>query len=83
MYASIRRCRHMYGNYVILVQTWTHVIVNRSIGKILTTDPRLVASQVYIFAVTWTQSCIDVTHIQSTTLCWTSNSYCHLTSLYI
>jgi len=43
-YASVRPYRHTYGNYGIRLQTWTRVIVNRCIGKIIARDLSLVAS---------------------------------------
>jgi len=54
MYASVRPYRHTYGNYGIRLQTWTQVIVNRCIGKIIARDLSLVASRQYRMAVTWT-----------------------------
>ena len=53
-YASVRPYRHTYGNYGIWLQTWTRVIVNRCIGKIIARDPSLVASWLYRTAVTRT-----------------------------
>jgi len=43
-YASARPYRHTYGNDGIRLQTWTRVIVNRCIGKIIARDLSLVAS---------------------------------------
>ena len=43
-YASVRPYRHTYGYYGIRLQTWTRVIVNRSICKIIARDLSLVAS---------------------------------------
>jgi len=43
-YASVRPYRHTYGNYGIRLQTWTRVIVNRCICKIIARDLSLVAS---------------------------------------
>jgi len=53
-YASVRPYRHTYGNYGIRWQTWTRVIVNRCIGKIIARDLSLVASRLYRMAVTRT-----------------------------
>jgi hypothetical protein len=55
-YASVRPYRHTYGNYGIRLQTWTRVIVNRYIGKIIARDLSLVASQLYRMAVTLSPS---------------------------
>jgi len=46
-YASARPYRHTYGNDGIRLQTWTRVIVNRCIGKIIARDLSLVASWLY------------------------------------
>ena len=43
-YASVRPYRHTCGNYGIRLQTWTRVIVNRCIGKMIARDPSLMAS---------------------------------------
>ena len=43
-YASVRPYSHTYGNYGIRLQTWTRVIVNRCVGKIIARDLSLVAS---------------------------------------
>jgi len=45
----------------IRLQTWTRVIVNRCIGKIIARDPSLVASRLYRMAVTLPQSRVAVT----------------------
>jgi hypothetical protein len=45
----------------IRLQTWTRVIVNRCIGKIIAGDLSLVASQLYTMAVTRPQSRVAVT----------------------
>jgi len=60
-YASVRPHRHTYGNYGIRLQTWTRVIVNRCIGKIMARDLSLVASRLYRMAVTRPQSRVAVT----------------------
>jgi len=60
-YASVRPYRHTYGNYGIRLQTWTQVIVNRCIRKIIARDLSLMASRLYRMAVTRPQSCVAVT----------------------
>jgi len=60
-YASVRPYRHTYGDYGIRLQTWTRVIVNRCIGKIISRDLSLVASRLYRMAITRPQSRVAVT----------------------
>jgi len=45
----------------IRLQTWTRVIVNRCIGKIIARDLSLVASGLYRMAVTRPQSRVAIT----------------------
>jgi len=59
-YASVRPHRHMYGNYGIRLQTWTRVIVNRCIRKIIARDLSLVASRLYRMPITRPQSHVAV-----------------------
>ena len=45
----------------IWLQTWTRLIVHRCIGRIVASDPSLVASRLYRMAVTRPQSRVAVT----------------------
>ena len=70
MYASVRPCRHMYGNYRYTVANVDSSDSKMCIGKIIARDISLMASRLYRMAVTRPQSRVAVTMWQYEVL-WT------------